>query len=151
MINTTEKINHDWTAPIMSAIIATGLHFCFLYYFPITKYSYIFLISAFVTLLVTLFFAEKIPFTASVGVTIAFVFFINLAFSFFNINTNEETNRVLSNKISNFKDYSVVIHFSDNQLKAAIDKYNNGIVFEKEVKKKEKERQKTEAEKLKNL
>ena len=98
-----------------------------------------------------LFFAEKIPFTASVGVTIAFVFFINLAFSFFNINTNEETNRVLSNKISNFKDYSVVIHFSDNQLKAAIDKYNNGIVFEKEAKKKAKEKQKIEAEKIRNL
>lgn len=78
-------------------------------------------------------------------------FFINLAFSFFNINTNEETNRVLSNKISNFKDYSVVIHFSDNQLKAAIDKYNNGIVFEKEAKKKAKEKQKIEAEKIRNL
>jgi hypothetical protein len=151
MTNTTERIKHDWTAPIMSAVIATGLHFCFLYYFPITKYSYIFLISAFVTLLVTLFFAEKIPFTTSVGVAIAFVLFINLAFSFFNININEETNRVLSNKISNFEDYSVVIRFSDSQLKAGIERHNKNINDQQELKKKAKEKEKIEAEKIRNL
>ena len=57
--------------------------------------------------------------------------------------------RVLSSKILNFEDYSVVIRFSDDQLKAGIEKHNKDVNNQKEYDRRAKEKEKIEAEKLK--
>lgn len=59
--------------------------------------------------------------------------------------------RVLSSKILNFEDYSVVIHFSDNQLKAGIERHNKNVNDLQEYDRRAKEKEKIEAEKIRNL
>ena len=153
MTNTTKE-----TTPILNiasifgiSFIFTGVHFLFLYFSPITTYFSIFCASFIVALLPFFFYMSKGHSSPNTEIFIMLVFAINIGFGFFNINTNKEMERALSSKISNFEDYSVVIRFSDNQLKAGIEKHNKMIDDQQEFEKKAKEKQKIEAEKIRNL
>lgn len=59
--------------------------------------------------------------------------------------------RALSSKISNFEDYSIVIRFSDSQLKAGIERHNRNVNDYKKLETKIREKEKIEAEKIRNL
>ena len=133
------------------AFIFTGAHFLFLYFSPITTYANIFFVSIGITLLVFFLYMSKGHSSPNAEIFIMLVFAINIGFSLFNINTNKEMERALSSKISNFEDYSVVIRFSDSQLKVGIEKHNKMIDDQQELERRAKEKQKIEAKKIRNL
>ena len=133
------------------AFIFTGTHFLFLYFSPITTYFSIFCASFIVTLLPFLFYMSKGHSSPNTEIFIMLVFAINIGFGLFNINTSKEMERVLSEKITNFEDYSVVIRFNDSQLKAGIEKHNKSVNDYKKLEIKIKEKEKIEAEKIRNL
>lgn len=107
----------------------------------VTTYANIFFVSIGITLPFFLYMSKGHS-SPNVEIFIMLVFAINIGFGLFNINTNKEMERVLSGKILNFEDYSVVIHFSDNQLKAGIERHNKNVndlqEFEKKSKRKAK-------------
>lgn len=153
MTNTTKE-----TTPILNiasifglAFIFTGAHFLFLYFSPITTYFSIFCASFIVTLLPFLFYMSKGHSSPNTEIFIMLVFAINIGFGLFNINTSKEMERVLSEKITNFEDDSVVIRFNDSQLKAGIEKHNKSVNDYKKLEIKIKEKEKIEAEKIRNL
>lgn len=132
-------------------LFLTGAHFLFLYSSPITTYANIFFVSIGITLLAFFLYMSKGHSSPNVEIFIMLVFAINIGFGLFNINTNKEMERVLSEKITNFEDDFVVIRFSDSQLKAGIEKYNKNVNGQQEFERRAKEKQKIEAEKIRNL
>lgn len=131
-------------------LFLTGAHFLLLYSYPITTYANIFFISIGITVLAFFLYIGKVPSCLpAIEIYILLLFAINIGFGLFNIKTNEEMERVLSSKILNFEDYSVVIRFSDDQLKAGIEKHNKDVNNQKEYDRRAKEKEKIEAEKLK--
>lgn len=132
-------------------LFLTGAHFLFLYFSPITTYANIFFVSIGITLLAFFLYMSKGHSSPNTEVFIMLIFAINIGFGLFNINTNKEMERVLSEKITNFKDDFVVIRFSDSQLKAGIEKYNKNVNDQQEFERRAKEKEKIEAEKIRNL
>ena len=117
----------------------------------VTTYANIFFVSIGITLLAFFLYMSKGHSSPNVEIFIMLVFAINIGFGLFNINTNKEMERVLSEKITNFEDDFVVIRFSDSQLKAGIEKYNKNVNGQQEFERRAKEKQKIEAEKIRNL
>lgn len=153
MTETTKETNPilDIAGFFGITLFLTGAHFLLLYFSPITTYANIFFVSIGITLLAFFLYMSKGHSSPNVEIFIMLVFAINIGFGLFNINTNKEMERALSSKISNFEDYSVVIRFSDSQLKAGIEKYNKNVNDQQEFERRAKEKQKIEAEKIRNL
>ena len=153
MIETTKETNPilDIATFFGITLFLTGAHFLLLYFSPITTYANIFFVSIGITLLAFFLYMSKGHSSPNTEIFIMLVFAINIGFGLFNINTNKEMERVLSKKITNFEDDSVVIRFSDNQLKAGIEKHNKNVNDYKKLEIKIKEKEKIEAEKIRNL
>lgn len=153
MTNTTKEITPilDIASIFGISFIFTGVHFLFLYFSLITTYFSIFCTSFIVALLPFFFYMSKGHSSPNTEIFIMLVFAINIGFGLFNINTSKEMERALSSKISNFEDYSVVIRFSDSQLKAGIERHNRNVNDYKKLETKIREKEKIEAEKIRNL
>lgn len=154
MTETTKETNPilDIATFFGITLFLTGAHFLLLYFSPITTYANIFFTSISITLLAFFLYIDKAPSCLpAIEIYILLLFAINIGFGLFNINTDKEMEQALSNKILNFEDDSVVIRFSDSQLKAGIEKYNKNVNDQQEFERRAKEKQKIEAEKIRNL